>query len=227
VRRKIASWGHFVFISGVGRKKNQKTPAGILTPGETSLMVVDVQEKLCPTMDPAWLRDVIAHIGLMTLFARLETLPIIMTEQYPQGLGTTHPNVLALLKGVQYAFHSKLSFGGAGDPAILKTLRATRRRTVILTGMETHICVYLTALGLLEHGYRVFVCHDAVITRTHTNHDNGLRLMERAGAVITNTESAVFQMMGVSGTTTFKAISSYIKAMAETARQASSNGKRP
>lgn len=171
-------------------------------------------------MDPGWLAATIRQIGLMALFARLENIPIILTEQYPKGLGPTHPGVLAHLQSAPYAYHSKLSFGCAGDAAILKTLKSTKRKSVILTGMETHICVYLTALGLLAHGYRAFTCHDAVIARARANHHNGLSLMEHSGAVITNTESAVFQMMGVSGGETFKVVSAYMKKMAEMSRSA-------
>lgn len=201
-------------------KKNKKDRPYDLLSSQSVLMIVDVQERLCPTMDPGWLKVTIRQIGLMALFARLENIPIILTEQYPKGLGPTHPEVLAHLQTVKVAYHSKLSFGCAGDAAIRKTLKATKRQTVILTGMETHICVTLTALGLLDHGYRVFVCHDAVIARALANHNNGLHLMERAGAVITNSESAVFQMMGVAGGETFKVVSAYMKKMAETPRQA-------
>ncbi|MBF0106511.1 MAG: isochorismatase family protein [Deltaproteobacteria bacterium] len=184
----------------------------LVTKNNTLLLVVDIQERLCPTMDAGWLKSVIANLGLISLYAQLEGLPVILTEQYPQGLGPTHADVLKHLSAIKYQKYEKDAFSCAKDALILEALRKHQDKQIILTGMETHICIYLTALGLLEHGFNVMVPHDAVITRTKHNHKNGLHLMREAGAVVTNSETLIFQMMERSKGETFKSISRYIKS---------------
>ncbi len=181
---------------------------------KAQLLVIDIQERLCPVMDQAWLFRVIQQVGLMILYAQRRALPITLTEQYPKGLGSTRIEVLQFLKAGLYQEFAKLAFGCGGDAAILTHLKASGKTDIILTGMESHICVTLTALGLLKEGFRVFVCQDAVIARGKANHDNALSLMQQAGAIITNTETLVFQMMGCSGGETFKVVSNYLKQTA-------------
>lgn len=182
-----------------------------LTKENSLLLVVDIQERLSPTMDAHWLNATISQLGLLALYARLEKLPVILTEQYPRGLGPTRKDVLALLENIPYTRCEKNYFSCADDPTILAHLKKYPDKKIILTGMETHICILLTALGLVHQGFDVFVPQDAVIARKKDNHQNGLVLMQDAGAIITNTETLVFQMMSCSGGDTFKSVSNYLK----------------
>jgi nicotinamidase-related amidase len=180
---------------------------------EALLLIIDIQEKLVPTMDAQRLSKVVSQVGLLSLYAAKEGVPVVMTEQYPKGLGTTIPSVMKHIQNLNYDYFDKTSFGCVGDEAFIKTLEEKYAgKKIIVTGMETHICVYLTALGLKEKGFDVFVPQDAVIAHDNELHDNGLQLMDKAGVVITNSESLVFQLMGCSGGGTFKAVSGYLKA---------------
>ncbi len=163
-------------------------------------------------MDKKWLDDTVSHIGLLTLYAKKEGLPVIMTEQYSKGLGSTIPSVIKHLDGITYDYFDKTSFGCAGDSKFMETLtKKYAGKKIIVMGMETHVCIYLTALGLKEAGFDVFVPQDAVIAHGKKYHKNGLKLIEKTGAIITNSESLVFQLMGQSGGETFKAVSGYLK----------------
>ncbi|MBU0505672.1 MAG: isochorismatase family protein [bacterium] len=177
------------------------------------LLIIDIQEKLIPTMDAARLDKVVSQIGLLSLYASKEGLPVIMTEQYSKGLGKTIPSVMKHVNGINYEYFDKTSFGCMGDEKFTAMLKEKYpQKKIIVTGMETHICVYLTVLGLREEGFAVFVPQDAVIAHDYKLHENGLQLMDNAGATITNSESLVFQLMGSSGGETFKAVSGYLKA---------------
>lgn len=175
------------------------------------IMVIDVQEKLCPTFEKKWLARMLDKIGLVALYARLEAIPVIVTEQYPQGLGNTVSAVSEYLDGMGAQKYSKTFFDCAADPRILKAVKDAGVREVVLVGMETHICVALTAIGLKREGFDVFVCRDAVIARTEEHHENGLELMRASGVVVTNAETCVFGMLHMSGGTTFKQILSLLK----------------
>jgi nicotinamidase-related amidase len=137
----------------------------------------------------------------------------LLTEQYPQGLGATHADVTKHLDGASPQHFVKTCFGCTDDSRILKAVQDSGMQQIILAGMETHICVTLTARGLHRAGFDVHVCRDAVLARTTEHHESGLQLMREAGAHITNSETAIFEMMHMSGGTTFKQISNYLKAL--------------
>lgn len=182
-----------------------------LSQSNTLLMIVDIQEKLCKPLDQKWLSSTIDQIGLLTLYAKNENIPVMLTEQYPQGLGPTRKEVNIHLEGIEYELFAKNCFNGSNDDNILNHLNMHKDKNIIITGMETHICVYLTALGLIKHGFNVFVPHDCVIARDKGNHENGIKLAEVAGANIINAETLVFQMLQKSEGKTFKEISQYLK----------------
>lgn len=141
--------------------------------------------------------------------AKLLNIPIIVTEQYPKGLGRTVGEIREALPS--YEPVEKIMFGCCGEPAFMKTLDATVRRKAIIAGMETHVCVFQTALGLLKAGYAVHVVKDAVCSRTGENFETGIGLMRDAGAVITGTETVLFQLLEKAGTEEFRTISKWIK----------------
>ncbi|MCP5464022.1 MAG: isochorismatase family protein [Deltaproteobacteria bacterium] len=178
---------------------------------KTLVLIVDIQEKLCPTMDPLWLNRVLKQNGLLLEYAKRENIPVIVSEQYPKGLGPTHQDVLKELAQVSFQKFEKTHFGCFDDPALRSALESYKDHHIIVTGMETHICVLLTTLGLLKNNQKVIIPHDAVIARSKENHNNGLEQAGIAGATISNVESLLFAMMGQSGGETFKAISNRIK----------------
>ena len=179
--------------------------------GDAILVVVDVQERLSAAMPEGIVLAMIDKTAVLMDAADVLGLPMIVTEQYPKGLGCT---VAALeervaAQGIQKV--SKLSFSCCGEPAFMAALEAKQRRTAILCGQETHVCVLQTALDLLELGYRVFVAADAVCSREAANWQFGLEEMRQAGCVVEPVESMLFKMLGRAGTSGFKAISKLIK----------------
>src|SRR5437899_6495326 len=157
-----------------------------LQPDECTLLVVDIQEKLLP---PIFNKEqLIRNSQLLIRLAQLLKFPVIATTQYARGLGGTVPEIASLLDGA--ATYDKLEFSCFGSDQFcgeMKSLPAGRN-TVLVCGMEAHICVTQTVLGALNRGYLVHVASDAVGARAESNYQIGLRRMEAAGAVISSTE---------------------------------------
>jgi nicotinamidase-related amidase len=174
---------------------------------DTALILIDIQDKLAAAMRH---KDQIVHNCLHLIeLAKLLNIPILVTEQYPKGLGPTLPEIKEAL--AEYAPFEKLSFDCCQEEGFLATVASLGRKKLLLTGMETHICVLQTALGLIKEGYAVQVVQDAVCSRTKNNFATGLGIMDRAGAVITGTETVLFQLLRKAGTEPFKVISKRIK----------------
>lgn len=169
------------------------------------LVIVDLQEKLMAAMRHR--EQVYSNTKLLLVAARQMGIPVIVTEQYPRGLGATVDEVKSNLG--ECSFVEKLRFSAYDD--MKDVLAATQRKTVLLTGSETHVCVFQTARDLVAAGYTVQVIKDAVCSRFKDNFLNGLELMRGAGAIVTNTESVLFDLIEVAGTPDFKVISPLLK----------------
>lgn len=172
------------------------------------LVVIDVQEKLCRAMDPDVLKTLTGNTTILLAAAKEMGLPIIATEQYVKGLGET----LDVLKTqLPVAALEKVSFSCCGDVNFVQALAATGRTQVLIVGMETHVCVLQTVLELLDAGLTVHVIRDAVMSRHKKNWKTGINVMGAAGAVITSTEAALFQLLKVAGTEEFKKLSKLVR----------------
>ncbi len=172
------------------------------------LVVIDIQEKLCRAMDPEFLGALTANTAILLESARELGLPVIATEQYVRGLGET----LEVLKSqLPDAALEKMTFSCCGDLKFVEALKATGRTQVIITGMESHVCVLQTVLELLDAGFVVHVVRDAVMSRHEKNWITGLDVMGAAGAVITSTEAVLFQLLKVAGTEEFKKLSKLVR----------------
>jgi nicotinamidase-related amidase len=172
------------------------------------LVVIDVQEKLCKAMDERVLERLTKHIGILQEAAKELGLPMIVTEQYVKGLGET----VAELKAQATApAIEKMTFSCCGETPFPDKLKASGRTQVIVTGMETHVCVLQTVLELLDAGYTVHLVRDAVMSRRKENWFVGLEAARDAGAVITSTEAVLFQLLQVAGTEEFKRLSKLVR----------------
>jgi nicotinamidase-related amidase len=180
-----------------------------IAPGEAAVLEIDMQERLTAVMDPGWYRAVEDNVLRVLRAAEVFWMPVLATEQYPKGLGPTNPRVAGALEGVEMP--EKLSFSCCGEPRFLELLEEAGRKKIVVVGMETQVCVYQTVLDLLEKGYAVFVPRDAVISRTRENWEVGLALMREAGAIITSTETLLFQLLQKAGTPEFKALQPLFK----------------
>ncbi|MDR2875271.1 MAG: isochorismatase family protein [Methylobacillus sp.] len=170
----------------------------------SQLVIVDVQEKLCAAMEPSALAAVVKNCGILLQAARLLEIPVLHTEQYPQGLGAT----IADLRGENAI--AKTAFSCADEPAFAARLRRDRPQ-ITLAGMEAHICILQTALQLQGLGKQVFVVEDAVISRRDANKQNALARLRHAGVIVTNTESVVFEWLKVAEGDAFKQISKLVR----------------
>lgn len=183
--------------------------AQLLEAGRCALLVIDIQEKLLP---PIFNHEtMVANTQLLLRLAQILHLPLLASTQYARGLGGFIPEIANLLEGVNVV--DKLEFsclGNDGFCARLDTL-PKERDTLLLCGMEAHICVMQTALGALQHGYKVHVAADALGSRTRENWKAGLRRMRAAGCVMSSTEMMIYELLRKSGTAEFKEILKYLK----------------
>jgi nicotinamidase-related amidase len=177
-----------------------------LTATNSTLLVIDVQEKLLPKMPdvPALLRD----IGFLLDVANLLSIPIAVTEQYPQGLGPTHPEIVRRLPKER---RSKMAFSCCGAPGLLSELQNSNRPNIVLAGMETHVCVMQTALDLLSAGLTVFLPVNALSARYAIDHNTALHRVEKSGCIPTTVETIAFEWLGTADHPQFKAVSKLIQ----------------
>ncbi len=174
----------------------------------TVLLVIDIQEKLAAAMDEEARHSALWRVSMLISGMQTLEVPVLYSEQYPQGLGTTVPEVRALLGDAPRL--EKMEFDCTAAPGFDRMLPKSAR-SVVLCGMEAHICVLQTAVGLREQGLGVWVAEDAICSRTRRNQEATLRLLGQIGAVAAPTESILFSLLGKSGTPEFKAISKLIR----------------
>lgn len=180
----------------------------MLVAQECALVVIDIQEKLLPPIYEN--QRLVRNSQLLIRLANILSLPVMVTTQYVKGLGPTVPEISSLLPEVKPL--DKLEFGCFGNGEFCANVAAmSKRNTLLLCGMETHICVLQTALGALAQGHNVHVAADAVSSRTELNWKLGLDRMRDAGAVISSTEMMIYELLGKSGTPAFKEILKYLK----------------
>ena len=179
----------------------------LLDRGRTALVVVDLQERLLPAIFEK--ERVLKNSLLLMKAAELLDVPVVLTTQYRKGLGETVPEVRAAAPGVEPM--DKLSFGCFGDEAFQARLQSLARPQLLVTGIESHICVTQTVLGAVEAGYRVHVAGDAVSSRSEANWKTGLQRMENAGALISSAEMALYELLRRSDGEAFKKLLPLLK----------------
>jgi nicotinamidase-related amidase len=181
-----------------------------LDAADTLLVVIDTQERLAGAMEFKVREHVTANIRRLLALGHETALPVIVAEQYPKGLGSTLADIAADLPPGTVKIE-KTAFSCLQNEEFTRALGATGRKSAVLMGMETHVCVLQTALDLLAAGHRVFVPQDAVCSRAGANWKVGLALAQQGGAVITSTETVIFQVLGRAGTPAFAAMQPWIR----------------
>ena len=179
-----------------------------LDPSRTAFLVVDVQERLCTAMPTAELSRLVKYTQALIRAAPELGIPVLTTEQYPKGLGHTLPALRELLPSPPL---EKMTFSCGADPAFSAALETTQRRTVVMAGMEAHVCVFQTARDLVALGHEVYVCADAVASRTEEHRQAGISLAREVGAIVTTAETAIFDLLHQAGTAEFKKVAPYVK----------------
>ncbi|HEX9652537.1 MAG TPA: hydrolase [bacterium] len=179
----------------------------ILNRQHSSLLIVDVQQKINAVM--LYREQVVNGIIRLVKGCRILGVPIFITEQYPQGLGHTEPEILAALAGE--APLQKMTFSCCGANGLVEKLQGRGVRQIVVTGIECHVCVQQTALDLLANGFQVHIPRDAVSSRKALDYEAALERLALAGAVPTTVETVLFELMERADTPEFKEVSKLIK----------------
>lgn len=174
----------------------------------SQFVIIDVQTRLATAMPADAMQAVVKNCSILAQTAAMLGVTMIVTEQYPQGLGHTVPELSALMPNIHAV--EKMTFSCLAESRFTRQLTRDHSQ-VIFAGMEAHICVLQSALDLVAAGKQVFVVEDAVISRNPANKANALARMRDAGCVITNTESVVFEWLGAAEGEVFKTVSKLIR----------------
>lgn len=177
--------------------------------GKGMLIVVDIQDRLLSAMPEKQQEQLLKSMTTLLKAADTLSLPVVVTEQYPKGLGHTQSDVEALLPA-STPVYEKTVFSAWQVEAVVQTLKKSQCQQVYLSGMETHICILQSALDLLKQGYEVFVIEEAVCSRHKEKHQNAIQRLREAGAIITNVESLLFECLGDASHPDFKTLSKLI-----------------
>ena len=174
---------------------------------ECFLVVVDVQGKLAQLMFD---KDVLfKNIKILIKAAKILNIPVIWCQQCPKALGSTIPDISELLADIKPI--NKVAFSCCGDEQFSIRLNELSRKQVLLCGIETHVCIYQTAVDLLRKGFSVDVISDAISSRTMENRKIALKRMSAEGAKISSVEMAIFELLKTAEHPNFKAITRLIK----------------
>lgn len=179
----------------------------ILERRQTALLVIDIQDRVHAVM--RYREEVENNAQKLIRGCQLLQVPIFLTEQYPKGLGHT-------ISSIRYALQAalpiqKMAFSCCGSDELMQNLREKKIRQVVLTGIETHVCVLQTALDLLANDIQVHVARDAVSSRRELDHQTALQRLAQAGAIVTTVEMALFELMVRADSAEFKEVSKLIK----------------
>ena len=174
---------------------------------QSAALIIDIQEKLYPHMDQK--ENLLRRTSILLEGLRVLDIPLVITEQYPKGLGPTLKPISLLVE--KEPVLEKISFSCCGAPAVSDTLKSLERPMIIICGIEAHVCVLQTVVDLVEEGYGVVVVEDCISSRNPVDKRVAVERMRSEGAVISTCESVLFELAKVAGTDEFKAISRLVK----------------
>lgn len=179
----------------------------ILNRQTTGLLIIDIQEKINAVMK--YREVVIDNTTKLIQGCNILNVPIFITEQYRKGLGPTEAPILEILN--QPDIVEKMTFSCCAASPLMEQLRQKEIKQLVVCGIETHVCVQQTALDLLAEDFQVYLVRDAVSSRKKIDHKTAITRMQQAGAIITTTESVLFELLVQAGTKEFKQISQIVK----------------
>ena len=180
---------------------------GLLSKEGATLIIIDIQEKLFPHIHKR--EEVSENVRRLIKFARIMGIPIVLTEQYPKGLGPTIREIKELIPRVKPI--EKVEFSCLLSSAFRERLSELHARSLVLTGIEAHICVAQTAIEALTEGYRVYVVSDAVSSRRREDKTVAIERMRQHGAVIVTGEMLMYEILRKAGTPEFKKVLELVK----------------
>ena len=174
---------------------------------KTALIIIDVQEKLSRVMHEK--EKLFENLQKLIKGVQILSIPIVVTEQNPNGLGPTVSEIAPLLTDTKAV--TKFSFSCCGEEPFLRKIEKLNRKQILLTGIETHVCVYQTAVDLIEAGYEVHTVVDCVSSRTTENKTLALDKMKSEGARLTSVEIVLFELLKTAANPKFKELSKIVK----------------
>ncbi len=174
---------------------------------ESLLLIVDIQQAMLKVID-GW-QETLRRVEQLTKTARMLDIPILVTEHYKKGLGATIPELMPELENA--TFFQKEHFSACLEDKFVDTVRSFGRKKIIVTGMETHVCVLQTGLDLIGNGFDLHIVKNAIASRFDEDRETGLSLFRDAGAVITTTEVVIFEWARRANTENFKKILPIVK----------------
>lgn len=180
-----------------------------LSPDQCLLLLIDIQKSmvdLCVDSDRT-----VFNTGALIQVARLFNIPILCTVQNPDKLGAFLPELTGMISTPEY--FGKMEFNCFEQEQIARAIRRTGRKTLLLAGIEGHVCIFHTVVGALRLGYRVHIARDAVTSRRELDRQTGIHRMDRAGAVISSTEMIIFELLHQAGTKEFRALLPLLKRL--------------
>jgi hypothetical protein len=173
----------------------------------TLALIIDVQERLFPHIYEKEILE--KNIRILISGLKILDIAILVTEQYPKGLGFTIPALNEVLPSNPAI--EKISFSCCDEPAFIKSLAHSGQKSIIIAGIESHVCVLQTVIDLFKQGYQPIVIEDCVSSRNPNDKKIALKRMRQEGAIVSTYESILFELLRVSGTEQFKAISKLVK----------------
>ena len=179
----------------------------ILQKNSTGLLIIDIQERINAVMK--YRDQVIENTVKLIKGFQVFNLPIFVTEQYPEGLGSTEPQIVEALH--QPDVIQKMTFSCCGAPSLMEQLQDKNIQQIVICGIETHVCVQQTVLDLLEQNFQVYLIRDAISSRKKPDHKTAIERMRQAGVIVTTTEAVLFELLEESGGAEFKKIYQIIK----------------
>ena len=183
----------------------------LMSASRSGLVVVDLQEKLMPVINDG--QKILNQTSVLLKAAKRLDIPVIITEQYPKGLGSTEKQILESCSSNAITI-SKMSFSAGKNIDVCSEIEAWQQKgrdQIIVCGTETHICVLQTVMDFIMKDYTVFVVEDACGSRPPSNLRAGLKRMQKSGSVCVTTEMVIFEWLEVAGTDLFKELSKLIK----------------
>ncbi len=180
----------------------------LLNSSDSTLVVVDIQQRLTAAMPHNVREQVIERIKQLIIAANTLVIPVVVTEQYPKGLGPTEAELVSVLDDATII--EKTNFSCVKAEGFSEQIELLKRKQIILVGMECHICILQTAIDLIAQGFQVYVVSDGVSSRTKDNYNNGLKRMRDAGVIIANLESVIFEWLGDAKHPQFKTLAKLI-----------------
>ncbi len=196
-------------IDRLNRSEVNMLNAQKVDPDRAMVLIIDLQTKLLPQIDGA--TDVLVASGQLIHGMSIFGLPMLATEQYPDGIGHTHDYIGRMFKQYEIPMLEKMAFSTCCEPSVKDRINEIDRPQVVVVGIEAHVCVLQSTLDLLAMGCDVYVCADAVGSRRRLDYEQGLSRMKQEGAVITTVEAVLFETCHRSGTEQFKRLLPVIK----------------